>query len=117
MGDYNISLLNYGKHAESTSFIDISYAHSFMSLINRPTRVAKDSATLIDNIFTNCYSNIDNIFQCLIYTDVTDHFPIIHVDFGMKLLNTDSVVTRRNLSYKNRQRFHQSIPSIDWGSL
>ena len=117
MGDYNINLLNYGKHAESTSFIDILYAHSFMSLINRPTRVAKDSATLIDNIFTNCYSNIDNTFQCLIYTDVTDHFPIIHVDFGMKLLDTDSVVTRRNVSYKNRQRFHQSISSIDWRSL
>ena len=88
-----------------------------MSLINRPTRVAKDSATLIDNIFTNCYSNIDNTFQCLIYTDVTDHFPIIHVDFGMKLLDTDSVVTRRNVSYKNHQRFHQSISSIDWRSL
>ena len=82
------------------------------------TRVAKDSATLIDNIFTNCYSNIDNTFQCLIYTDVTDHFPIIHVDFGMKLLETDSVVvTRRNLSYKNHQRFHQSISSIVWRSL
>ena len=117
MGDYNINLLNYGKHSESTSFIDILYAHSFMSLINRPTRVAKDSATLIDNIFTNCYSNIDNTFQCLIYTDVTDHFPIIHVDFGMKLLDTDSVVTWRNVSYKNRQRFHQSISSIDWRSL
>ena len=69
-GDYNINLLNYSKHAETTSFIDILYAHSFMSLINRPTRVAKESATLIDNVFTNCYSNIDNTLQCLIYTDV-----------------------------------------------
>ena len=93
------------------------YAHSFLSLINRPTRVAKESAPLIDNIFTNCYSNIDNTLQCLIYTDVSDHFPIVHVDFGMKLLDTDPVMTRRNLCYKNRQRFHESISSIDWGSL
>ena len=117
MGDYNINLLNYNKHAETTSFIDIMYAHSFLSLINRPTRVAKESATLIDNIFTNCYSNIDNTLQCLIYTDVSDHFPIVHVDFGMKLLDTDPVMTRRNLCYKNRQRFHESISSIDWGAL
>ena len=48
MGDYNINLLNYNKHAETTSFIDILYAHSFLSLINRPTRVAKESATLVD---------------------------------------------------------------------
>ena len=74
MGDYDINLLNYSKYAETTSFIDILYAHSFLSLINRPTRVAKESATLIDNIFTNCYSNIDNTLQCLIYTDVSAHF-------------------------------------------
>ena len=117
MGDYNINLLNYSKHAETTSFIDILHAHCFLSLINRPTRIAKEAATLIDNIFTNCYSNIDNSFQCLIYTDVSDHFSFIHVDFGMKLLDTDSVMTRRNLSYKNRQRFQESISCIDWGSL
>ena len=44
-------------------FIDILYAHSFLSLINRPTRVAKESATLIDNIYINCFSNIDDTPQ------------------------------------------------------
>ena len=117
MGDYDINLLNYSKHVETTSFIDILHAHCVLSLINCPTRIAKESATLIDNVFINCYSNIDNTFQCLIYTDVSDHFPILHVDFGMKLLDTDSVMTRRNLSYKNRQRFQESISCIDWGSF
>ena len=63
LGDYNINLLNYSKHAETTSFMDTLYAHSFLSRIKRPTRVAKVSATLIGNIFTNCYSNIDNTLQ------------------------------------------------------
>ena len=56
-------------------------------------------------------------FQCLIYTDVSDHFPIVHIDSEMKLCDTDSVVTRRNLSYKNRQRFYESISSLDWGAI
>ena len=121
VGIYDINLLNYSKHAETTSFIDILYAHSFLSLINRPTRVAKESATSIDNIFTNCYSNIDNTLQCLIYTDVSDHFPIVHVDFGMKLLDTDPVMTRRNLCYKKQTEMswinfiHWVGVTLQWG--
>ena len=68
-------------------------------------------------MFTNCYGNIENTFQCLIYTDVSDHFPIVHIDSEMKLCDTDSVVTRRNLSYENRQRFYESISSLDWGAI
>ena len=51
MGDYNINLLNYGKHVETNEFVDMLHSHSFISLINCPTRIKKQSATLIDNIF------------------------------------------------------------------
>ena len=51
MGDYNINLSNYGKHNETNEFVDMLHASLFISLINRPTRVQKESATLIDNIF------------------------------------------------------------------
>ena len=117
MGDFNINLLNFDKHAETTSFVDMLHAQSFVSLINRPTRVTKNSATLINNIFTNCYCNIENTFQCLIYTDVSDHFPVVHIDFEMQLCDTDTAVTRRNLSYRNRQRFYESISSVNWEAI
>ena len=107
MGDFNINLLNIDKHAETTSFVDMLHAQSFVSLINRPTRVTKNSTTLIDNIFTNWYCNIENTFQCLIYRDVSDHFPIVHIDFEMQLCDTDTAVTRRNLSYKNKDFMNQ----------
>ena len=96
MGDYNINLLNYGKHSDTTEFVDILHGHSFISLISRPTRVKQQSVTLIDNIFTNCYLNIENTFQCIIYTDIRDHFPIIHVDNEMKEINTGTYVVQRN---------------------
>ena len=51
MGDYNINLLNYGKHVETNEFVDMLHSHSFISFINRPTRIKKQSATLIENIF------------------------------------------------------------------
>ena len=117
MGDYNINLLNYGKHSDTTEFVDILHGHSFISLINRPTRVKQQSATLIDNIFTNCYLNIENTFQCIIYTDITDHFPIIHVDYEMKEINADTYAIQRNLSQKNQIEFRKDMGSLDWGSV
>ena len=83
MGDYHINLLNYRKHNETNDFVDILHASSFISLINRPTMVQKDSATLIDNIFTNNHSKLSHTFQGLIFTDITDHFPIIHIDYEL----------------------------------
>ena len=114
MGDYNINLLNYGKHNETNEFVDMMHAHSFISLINRPTRVNQQSATLIDNIFTNKHDDLVNTFQCLIYTDISDHYPIIHMDYSMKGSTPDSHITRRNLSQRNRLQFYNEISAMDW---
>ena len=54
MGDYNINLLIYGKHKETSEFVYLIHPYPFISLINKPTRLASQNATLIDNIFTNC---------------------------------------------------------------
>ena len=79
------NILNYSKHTQTNSVIDILYTHCFLSQKKRPTRIAKESATLRDNIFTKCYPNIDATSQCFIYTDVSDYFLIVRfVDFGMK---------------------------------
>ena len=112
MGDFNINLLDFDKHPETTSFVDLLHAHYFVSLINR--RVTTIPATLRDNIFTNCYGNIEDTFKCLIYTDVSDHFLIVHIDSEMKLCATNSAVTRRNLSYKIYNSFmNQFLLLID----
>ena len=95
MGDYNVNLLNYSKHRETTEFVDILHSNSFVSLINRPTRINGSGATLIDNIFTNCYSNIHDTFQCLIQSDITDHFPIIHIDGSVNPLWPSDALRRR----------------------
>ena len=62
MGHYNVNRLNYGKYRKTTDFVDALHSNSYVSLINRPTRINGDSATLIDSIFTNCFSNIHDTF-------------------------------------------------------
>ena len=102
MGDYKINLLNYEKHSDTTDFVDLLHANSFISLLNRPTIVNRESAPLIDNRFINALINLENSFQCLIYTDITDHFPLIHIDFGAQESDSDRFITRRNLFMRNK---------------
>ena len=89
MGDFNINLLNYETHQHTTDFVDQLHANSFVCLINKPTRVKQQSATLIDNIFTNSLSDMDHTIQGIIYSDISDHFPVIHIDYSFQAANVD----------------------------
>src|SRR6218665_1213681 len=57
-GDFNIDLLKTGDHDPSQDFINIMNSESFLPTINYPTRITNHSATIIDNIFVNCYHDI-----------------------------------------------------------
>ena len=82
MGNYNIKVLNHGKHNEANNLVDILHV-SLASLINCNTRAQKESVKSVDNTFTNNHSKLDNAFQRLIYTDSTDHFPTIHIEYNL----------------------------------
>ena len=52
-------------------------SYGLFSLITKPTRISHNSATLIDNIFTNCiHSELDAGIIC---SDISDHMPIFCV--------------------------------------
>ena len=50
-----MDLLKYNKHKNMSDFIDTVFSLSFLPFMNRPTRITDSSATIIDNIFTNCH--------------------------------------------------------------
>ena len=76
MGDFNLDLLRYEEHAVTQEFIDsLMFSYMFIPIITRPTRLtARHTATLIDNIFTNCLTQ--NITNGIIINDISDHLPI-----------------------------------------
>ena len=113
MGDYNVNLPNYGKHKGPSKSVNLFHSYSFISLINKPTRLAGQNATLIDNIFTNCFKHLENTFQCLIVSDVSDHCPIIHVDYSSDSVKREMYVTRRNMSQRNRLTFQSAVSAVD----
>ena len=40
------------------------------------------SATLIDNVPTNSLNDMDHTLQGIIYSDISDQFPVIHIDYS-----------------------------------
>ena len=56
MGDFNINLLRCGTCNFAQDFLLPLQSFNLTPTIDKPTRVHKDSATLIDNIFSN---NVD----------------------------------------------------------
>jgi hypothetical protein len=75
MGDFNVDLLKISSHALSAEFCHLLYSNAFLPLITKPTRITPDSATLIDNIFTNSPTPSEHK-PGLLYTDISDHLPI-----------------------------------------
>ena len=73
-GDFNINLLNSNSCQGTKEFIDCIYRFGLFPLINKPTRVTLESATLIDNIFTNLYN--DGRSGILVTDEISDHFPV-----------------------------------------
>ena len=77
-GDFNINLFNHRNNALIKYFIDYIYSLNCRPLINKATRIANDdhsnSESLIDNIY--CNLNIEPINKGIIYSDISDHFPI-----------------------------------------
>ena len=56
-------------------FFNLIFQNGIFPLINRPTRVTKSSATIIDHVLTNTI--IDSEVQSgIIKADISDHFAV-----------------------------------------
>jgi len=53
MGDFNINSLNYDSHTPTFDFMNTLFSNNFLPCITLPTGISNNSATIIDNIFTN----------------------------------------------------------------
>ena len=71
-GDFNSDILKIDSHNNYKLFYELMSSYGFMPFISLPTRICGDSATIVDNIFTNNMTN--KIVSGNIVTDFSDHF-------------------------------------------
>ena len=117
MGDFNINLLNSETHSGTSSFMDLMFSNFYLPSINRPTRVTDNTATLIDNIFSNV-SDSENIpINGILYTDISDHLPIFRICF--KKLNVTKPLPhfKQIINDKTLYDLKVSLGSHNWDSV
>ena len=117
LGDYNVNLLNIDKHQDSQDFADLMYSNSFLPAITKPTRVTAKSATLIDNIFSTNIIENEHVFNGILYTDITDHFPVFYIDYSCSIQPQPRFIRRRIYSQENLEKFSACLTRVDWADV
>ena len=82
LGDFNLDIMNSETHKSTGEYLDMLSSFSYLPMINKPTRVTTDSATIIDNIFTNNAIDLNNCLHGIFITDISDHYPIFHINLN-----------------------------------
>ena len=72
VGDINVDILKFNLATDVTDYINSLYSVGCNVSINRPTRVAKKSATCIDHIYTSMSQ--ERLYSNIIMSDVSDHY-------------------------------------------
>ena len=113
-----MNLLQLETNTDIEQYFDEITNNNFMPLISSPTRITKDTKTLIDNILFNQYSN--NIISGNLTVGISDHLPQFALIPNTFKINTTPSVTppvyARNFKNINVQNFNHDLDRIDWNT-
>ena len=113
-GDFNVDLLKDDFYKTKHIFQNFLQSFSFMPLINSPTRITEFSSTLIDNIFSNSFSNHSS---GIIYADLSDHLPIFTVCNNNNIEKLHKTCFNRVMSHKGLNDLNNYLANTNWNSL
>lgn len=113
LGDWNVDLLKLESNPVVSQFLNLMYSFSYTPLITKPTRVTENCATLIDNIWSTEVEH--NVTNSILYTDITDHFPITSYFSCSNNMTTQKIlISKRIFSNSNTDNFVQMITNANW---
>ena len=100
LGDFNINIQPDSRTTYAKDYINLLLSHGAISLITKPTRVTKNSATIIDHIISNDTLNVP--ISGIIQTDLTDHYPIF---CGVKRFHRKDKTKPPKMYYRDKSSF------------
>ena len=78
VGDFNINLLQISEREKFGDFFDLMCTNNFFPKISFPTRFARHSCSLIDQIFCKTpHKKHVTISSSIIFSNISDHLPCI----------------------------------------
>ena len=114
MGDFNINVSKQVRGSKDMQeFTNLFSSNTFPPLIDKPTRITGQSASLIDNIYTNC--SLADCDSGILYTDFSDHFPIFCFINNLALNKSRyTFIKKRTYNAKNIAKFNSSLLNQNW---
>jgi len=119
-GDFNIDLTKYDKNRDTSDFLNSLLINNFMPMIILPTRITKNSSTLIDHIFYREGCNNTKDLQTAsgnLWCDLTDHLPNYFLIFDNQYTQKNVRPLIRIFSEKNIKNFQNEVCNINWEPL
>ena len=117
LADFNVNLLSYNEHNQTSEFLDSLASNSFIPLILQQTRITSPSNTLLDNIFSNVID--PDIISGDLTSTISDHLPqfsIIPNMFG-NISGNKSNIYERDWSKFDQENLILDYFSVDWEDL
>ena len=113
-GDFNTDLLKIEINNNYKKFYELMFSYGFLPNILLPTRVQGDSATIVDNIFTN---NTRLAFiSGNILTDISDHYSQFISIQEQKLDFKSTTIYRRDYSNFSEESFRDDVSIQDFNN-
>ena len=107
--DHNMDFKNHSKHPPTKEFIDINLDSNLIPTIIKPTRITRNSATLIDNIIVGKQEANIGI------SDISDHLPLIFKSYQPKLYKKQPLsLTTRAINEQKCEMINTRLQDIDW---
>ena len=118
LGDLNIDFIKCDMHKQTSDFLELIYSYGVFPLICKPTRVTKDTATLIDHILTINFDVQSHHNQGILCSSISDHYSVFHIaaktQKGLDSNDQSQPVLQRNFNQRNIKRFINEVRHIDW---
>lgn len=115
VGDFNCDLIRFKDHPKTLEFIDKLFSCGFIQLINHPTRISQNRATLIDHCWTNYISNEYKSGILTMY--LSDHFPIFHILSSKKKRLIPKTFKYRDYSTDNINSFKSLLSQLSFADV
>ena len=112
--DHNLDLLKSYTHNLTQDFIECNAKHGLTPTINKPTRITKTTATLIDNVFIS-ENFLGKYFSSIIIDDISDHLPCVTVlENEVSSKKSKKQVISRDLRPKNIEKLKSKIQDMNY---
>ena len=93
-GDFNCDILLTDKNSEQ--FKNLFLSSHFYPLINKPTRIANNTATLIDNIYCNIPNLQSNVESGLLHVNIADHKGVFCINNDSELFSSNTTKSKES---------------------